>query len=154
MPLEREALDQGGRKFSLARAETSSRQALRKRRRTLACPSIHHTANATSAPGNIWMSSRDCGIAGRTTLSSTVPRRPFIASTQAEADRLQDEINELIQPEYSLTQLRQMIGLDLSGFDLDGPFPRHLIDTENAHGVSSRFKPVVDIADREKPTIR
>jgi hypothetical protein len=100
------------------------------------------------------MSSRDCGIARRTTLSSTVPRRPFIASTQAEADRLQDEINELIQPEYSLTQLRQMIGLDLSGFDLDGPFPRHLIDTENAHGVSSRFKPVVDIADREKPTIR
>lgn len=27
---------------------------------------------------------------------------PFIASTQIEADRLQDEFNELIQPEYSL----------------------------------------------------
>jgi len=60
----------------------------------------------------------------------------------------------LIQPEYSLTQLRQMIGLDLSGFDLDGPFPRHLIDTEGARGVASRFKLVVDIVDREKPTIR
>ena len=59
--------------------------------------------------------------------------------------RLQDEFNELIQPEYSLTQLRQMIGLDLSGFDLDGPFPRHLIDTEGARGVASRFKLVVDI---------
>jgi hypothetical protein len=35
--------------------------------------------------------------------------------------------------------------------DLDGPFPRHLIDTEGAHGVASRFK--VDIVDREKPTI-
>jgi FMN-dependent oxidoreductase (nitrilotriacetate monooxygenase family) len=79
---------------------------------------------------------------------------PFIASTQVEADRLQDEFNELIQPEYSLTQLRQMIGLDLSGFDLDGPFPRHLIDTEGARGVASRFKLVVDIVDREKPTIR
>jgi alkanesulfonate monooxygenase SsuD/methylene tetrahydromethanopterin reductase-like flavin-dependent oxidoreductase (luciferase family) len=78
---------------------------------------------------------------------------PFIASTQAEADRLH-EFNELIQPEYSLTQLRQMIGLDLSGFDLDGPFPRHLIDTEGACGVASRFKLVVDIVDREKPTIR
>jgi FMN-dependent oxidoreductase (nitrilotriacetate monooxygenase family) len=79
---------------------------------------------------------------------------PFIGSTQAEADRLQDEFNNLIQPEYSLTQLRQMIGLDLSGFDLDGPFPRHLIDTHAAHGVASRFKLVVDIVDREKPTIR
>jgi FMN-dependent oxidoreductase (nitrilotriacetate monooxygenase family) len=79
---------------------------------------------------------------------------PFIASTQAEADRLQYEFNELIQPEYSLTQLRQMIGLDLSGFDLDGPFPRHLIDTGGARGVASRFKLVVDIVDREQPTIR
>ncbi|NLS68005.1 LLM class flavin-dependent oxidoreductase [Bradyrhizobium brasilense] len=79
---------------------------------------------------------------------------PFIASTQAEADLLQDEFNELIQPEYSLTQLRQMIGLDLSGFDLDGPFPRHLIDTGSAHGAASRFKLVVDIVDREQPTIR
>ncbi|MET4261505.1 alkanesulfonate monooxygenase SsuD/methylene tetrahydromethanopterin reductase-like flavin-dependent oxidoreductase (luciferase family) [Bradyrhizobium sp. S3.12.5] len=79
---------------------------------------------------------------------------PFIASTQIEADRLQDEFNELIQAEYSLSQLRQMIGLDLSGFDLDGPFPRHLIDTEGARGVASRFKLVIDIVDREKPTIR
>lgn len=79
---------------------------------------------------------------------------PFIGSTQAEADRLQDEFNDLIQPEYSLTQLRQMIGLDLSGFDLDGPFPRHLIDINAAHGVASRFKLVVDIVDRENPTIR
>jgi FMN-dependent oxidoreductase (nitrilotriacetate monooxygenase family) len=79
---------------------------------------------------------------------------PFIASTQAEADRLQEEFNELIQPEYSLTQLRQMIGLDLSDFDLDDPFPRHLIDTESARGMASRFKLVVDIVDREKPTIR
>jgi FMN-dependent oxidoreductase (nitrilotriacetate monooxygenase family) len=79
---------------------------------------------------------------------------PFIASTQTEADQLQDEFNELIQPEYSLTQLRQMIGLDLSGFDLDEPFPRHLIDTEGARGVASRFKLVIDIVDREQPTIR
>ncbi|KJC39579.1 monooxygenase [Bradyrhizobium sp. LTSP849] len=79
---------------------------------------------------------------------------PFIGSTQAEADRLQDEFNELIQPEYSLTQLRQMIGVDLTGYDLDGPVPRHLIDTASARGVASRFKLVVDIVDREKPTIR
>ncbi|MGO4714116.1 LLM class flavin-dependent oxidoreductase [Bradyrhizobium sp. 2TAF24] len=79
---------------------------------------------------------------------------PFIGSTTAEAKRLQDEFNDLIQPDYSLTQLRQMIGLDLSGFDLDGPFPRHLIDTSGPRGVASRFQLVIDIVDREKPTIR
>lgn len=79
---------------------------------------------------------------------------PFIGSTQAEADRLQDEFDELIQPEYSLAQLRQMLGLDLAGYDLDGPFPRHLLDTDGARGAASRFKLVVDIVDREKPTIR
>ncbi|MEW6639538.1 MAG: LLM class flavin-dependent oxidoreductase [Pseudomonadota bacterium] len=79
---------------------------------------------------------------------------PFIGSTTAEAKRLQEEFNDLIQPEYSLTQLRQMIGLDLSGFDLDGPFPRHLIDTSSPRGVASRFQLVIDIVDREKPTIR
>ncbi len=79
---------------------------------------------------------------------------PFIASTQAEAIRLEEEFNELIQPEYSLSQLRTMTGLDLSGHDLDAPFPRHLIDPTVRQGVASRFKLVVDILDREKPTIR
>jgi FMN-dependent oxidoreductase (nitrilotriacetate monooxygenase family) len=79
---------------------------------------------------------------------------PFIGSTQAEADHLQEEFNDLIQPEYSLAQLKQMIGLDLTGFDLDGPFPRHLIDATGARGVASRFKLVIDIVDRERPTIR
>jgi alkanesulfonate monooxygenase SsuD/methylene tetrahydromethanopterin reductase-like flavin-dependent oxidoreductase (luciferase family) len=47
-----------------------------------------------------------------------------------------------------------MIGLDLTGYNLDGPVPRDLIDTASARGVASRFKLVVDIVDREKPTIR
>jgi FMN-dependent oxidoreductase (nitrilotriacetate monooxygenase family) len=79
---------------------------------------------------------------------------PFIGSTQREAERLQEEFDELIQPGYSLAQLRQMLGLDLSGFDLDGPFPRHLLQTDGARSVASRFRLVVDIVDREQPTIR
>uniref|UniRef100_UPI00397D5BC7 NtaA/DmoA family FMN-dependent monooxygenase n=1 Tax=Bradyrhizobium sp. NDS-1 TaxID=3080014 RepID=UPI00397D5BC7 len=79
---------------------------------------------------------------------------PFIASTQIEADRLQDEFNELIQPEYSLTQLRQMIISTFPGLTSMAPFPRHLIDSEGARGVASRFKLVIGIVDREKPTIR
>ncbi|MGX1788522.1 LLM class flavin-dependent oxidoreductase [Bosea sp. NPDC055332] len=79
---------------------------------------------------------------------------PFLGSTQAEADRLEQEINDLIQPAASLDQLKRMIGLDLTGFDLDGPFPRHLIDTSGPKGLASRFQLVVDIVDRENPTIR
>jgi FMN-dependent oxidoreductase (nitrilotriacetate monooxygenase family) len=79
---------------------------------------------------------------------------PFIGSTQSEARALQEEFDDLIQPEYSLVQLRRMIGVDLSGHDLDAPFPRHLIDTKGPAGVASRFQLVVDIIDRERPTIR
>ncbi len=79
---------------------------------------------------------------------------PFIGSTQAEADRLEAEIDDLIQPAASLEQLKRMIGVDLTGHDLDGPVPRHLIDINGARGEASRFKLVVDIVDREQPTIR
>lgn len=79
---------------------------------------------------------------------------PYLGSTQAEADRLEEEINDLIQPPASLDQLKRMIGIDLSGFDLDGPFPRHLIDTNGPKGVASRFQLIIDIVDREQPTIR
>jgi len=77
---------------------------------------------------------------------------PFIGSTEEEAKRLSDEFDELIQPAYSLNQLKWMTGLDLTGHDLDAPFPRHLID-ESA-SVASRFKVVLDIVDREQPTLR
>jgi FMN-dependent oxidoreductase (nitrilotriacetate monooxygenase family) len=79
---------------------------------------------------------------------------PFIGATQAEADRLEEEIDALIQPAASLDQLRRMIGVDLSGHDLDAPFPRHLVDTSGPRGVASRFQLVMDIVDRERPTIR
>lgn len=79
---------------------------------------------------------------------------PFLGSTEAEAKRLEEEIDELIQPAASLDQLKRMIGVDLSGYDLDGPVPRHIIDTDGPKGLASRFQLVVDIVDRENPTIR
>ncbi|MDB5561475.1 MAG: class flavin-dependent oxidoreductase, partial [Hyphomicrobiales bacterium] len=79
---------------------------------------------------------------------------PFIGSTEKEAQALHDEFNALTQPEYSIEMLRRMTDLDLSGFDLDGPFPRELIDASGERGVGSRFLVILDIIDREKPTIR
>ena len=75
---------------------------------------------------------------------------PFIGGTEAEAKRLEQDFNDLIQPEYSLGQLQRMIGLDLSRHDLDAPFPRHLVRTDGELGVASRFQVVLDIVDREK----
>ncbi|TIT84672.1 MAG: LLM class flavin-dependent oxidoreductase, partial [Mesorhizobium sp.] len=75
-------------------------------------------------------------------------------STEAEARALHDEFNELTQPEYSLHQLRRIVDADLSGYNLDGPFPRELIRVEGERGASSRFHVVLDIIERENPTIR
>ena len=79
---------------------------------------------------------------------------PFIGSTTREAQDLHDEFNHLTQPAYSLEQLKRMTGADLSSYDLDGPFPRDVIDASGERGVSSRFQVVLDIVDREQPTIR
>jgi FMN-dependent oxidoreductase (nitrilotriacetate monooxygenase family) len=79
---------------------------------------------------------------------------PFIGSTEAEALALKAEFDELTQPEYSLHQLHRMIGVDLSSYDLDGPFPREVVSTEGERGLGSRFQVVLDIVDREQPTIR
>ncbi|MET8006504.1 LLM class flavin-dependent oxidoreductase [Nonomuraea glycinis] len=79
---------------------------------------------------------------------------PFIGSTEAEALALREEFNELTQPEYSLHQLRHLLGIDLTGYDLDGPVPREELPTHEQRGYGSRFQVVVDIIDREQPTIR
>ena len=48
---------------------------------------------------------------------------PFIGSTTAEAAALEEEFNDLTQPAYSLQQLGNLVGVDLTSYDLDGPFP-------------------------------
>jgi FMN-dependent oxidoreductase (nitrilotriacetate monooxygenase family) len=79
---------------------------------------------------------------------------PFLGSTTAEAQALHEELNHLTQPDYSLDVLWRLTGLDLSSYDLDGPFPRHLLDGSGERGRSSRFQVVVDIVEREQPTLR
>lgn len=79
---------------------------------------------------------------------------PYIGSTEAEAQRKFDELNELVLPHVSLAQLRRMLGVDLSREDLDAPFPRHLVNFEGRESQSSRFKLIIDIVDREQPTLR
>jgi len=79
---------------------------------------------------------------------------PVIGSTVREAEERYEDLNALTQPAYSLEQLYRLTGADLSSYDLDGPFPRHLVDVRGDRAVSSRSQLVLDIVDREQPTIR
>ena len=79
---------------------------------------------------------------------------PVIASTQREADELHERFNELTQPAYGLHSLHRLTGLDLSSFDLDEPFPRELLSTLGDRAMASRTALVVDLVQREKPTLR
>ncbi|MGP4088472.1 LLM class flavin-dependent oxidoreductase [Streptomyces sp. KR55] len=79
---------------------------------------------------------------------------PFIGSTEAEARALHEEFNDLTQPEYSLQLLHRLLGLRLSADELDGPVDRRLIETSGERGNGSRFQLVLDIIDREQPTVR
>ncbi|SBT37203.1 LLM class flavin-dependent oxidoreductase [Micromonospora auratinigra] len=78
---------------------------------------------------------------------------PVIGGTEAEARALADELSALIVPEHALAQLSGMTGLDLTGLPLDGPLP-DLPDVSAVQSHQSRYQLVVDLARRERLTIR
>ncbi|NOU92218.1 NtaA/DmoA family FMN-dependent monooxygenase [Paenibacillus sp. LMG 31456] len=78
---------------------------------------------------------------------------PIIGQTEAEAKDKEAELNELTNPEYSLLQLSNRIGYDLSSYPLDGPLPE-LPDVEQINGHQSRTQLIRDLAQREQLTIR
>ncbi len=78
---------------------------------------------------------------------------PIIGGTQAEAERLATEFEDLIVTDYALAQLSHLLTVDLSGYPLDGPLPPlPREDTVESH--QSRYKLIVDLARRENLTIR
>ncbi|MGF9567222.1 LLM class flavin-dependent oxidoreductase [Neorhizobium sp. BT27B] len=79
---------------------------------------------------------------------------PFIGGTEEEAKRLEAEFNDLIQTSFSLNQLRRMTGIDLDGADIDQPIPPHMVEETRSGAASSRHQLVLDVIDRENPTIR
>ena len=73
-----------------------------------------------------------------------------VASTRNEAIEKRDYLQSLIHPEVGVALLAQRTGLDLSGYDVDGPLPE--LDENNV--ISSRAKLLSDMARRENLTIR
>jgi FMN-dependent oxidoreductase (nitrilotriacetate monooxygenase family) len=77
---------------------------------------------------------------------------PVVAPTQAEAEDKFAQLQDLIQPIVGLNMLAGLSGgLDLSQYDIDGPLPEAVPETNAG---KSRQSLLLDLARRENLTIR
>lgn len=77
----------------------------------------------------------------------------YIGPTEQAALELEQELTDLISPEYSLRQLSNMLGVDLTAHALDAPLPA-LPPIEQIEGNKSRYQLVKDLAEQESLTVR
>ncbi|GAA2308863.1 LLM class flavin-dependent oxidoreductase [Glycomyces scopariae] len=79
---------------------------------------------------------------------------PVLGSTEAEARLLEEELDRLIVPEYALGNLAKQLKLDPSELHLDKELPAVLPTEDEIEGAKSRFTLIVDLARRERLTVR
>ncbi|MBD8033990.1 LLM class flavin-dependent oxidoreductase [Solibacillus sp. Sa1YVA6] len=75
----------------------------------------------------------------------------YVAETEEKARAKYEELQQLITPEIGLDFLEDYLGIDLSGYDLDGPLPKDIPPT---NGNRSRQQLIIELAERENLTIR
>lgn len=78
---------------------------------------------------------------------------PVLGSTEAEARRLDEELEQLIVPVRAVRALSSQLGVDLTDHPLDQPLPE-LPPVEQVNGAKSRFVLIRDLARRERLTLR
>ena len=79
---------------------------------------------------------------------------PVIGSTQAEARALEDRLDELIRPEYAVAQLARTLRLSPEDLQLDRELPPDLPAEDEIEGAKSRYTLIVELARRERLTVR
>ena len=81
---------------------------------------------------------------------------PVIGSTEAEAQRLANELNDLSDPEVGRARLSSRFGgVDFSHLPLDKPLsPEDFPDPDTVQAARSRTEVIVGVVRREKPTLR
>jgi FMN-dependent oxidoreductase (nitrilotriacetate monooxygenase family) len=79
---------------------------------------------------------------------------PVIGATEAEAREREAELNRLIRPEYALPQLAELLGVEAGDLRLDAELPASLPEEEQIEGAKSRRTLVVNLARRERLTVR
>lgn len=75
----------------------------------------------------------------------------YVGRTEAEADDLYGELNELISPDVGVAMLSKLVWTDLSGYPIDGPLPDL---SGEVLGMQSYRKSIDDLAKKEGLTIR
>jgi FMN-dependent oxidoreductase (nitrilotriacetate monooxygenase family) len=81
---------------------------------------------------------------------------PMIAGTEAEAQRLAREVNELTDPEVGRKRLSGRFGgYDFSDLPLDRPLsPADFPDPASVEAARSRTEVILNLVKRDKPTLR
>jgi FMN-dependent oxidoreductase (nitrilotriacetate monooxygenase family) len=79
---------------------------------------------------------------------------PILGATEAEALALEADLDRLIRPEYALPQLAELLQVAPGELQLDQELPAHLPAEEEIEGHKSRRTLVVNLARRERLTVR
>ncbi|MCX2748724.1 LLM class flavin-dependent oxidoreductase [Arthrobacter sp. MI7-26] len=79
---------------------------------------------------------------------------PVIGSTEEEARALERELDRLIKPEYARIQLAKTLRVAPEDLPLDRPLPDNLPSEDEIEGAKSRYSLIVQLARREKLTVR
>jgi FMN-dependent oxidoreductase (nitrilotriacetate monooxygenase family) len=79
---------------------------------------------------------------------------PVLGATEAEALALQAELDRLIRPEYALPQLAELLDVAPGDLHLDRELPDQLPEEDEIEGHKSRRTLVVNLARRERLTVR
>jgi FMN-dependent oxidoreductase (nitrilotriacetate monooxygenase family) len=79
---------------------------------------------------------------------------PILGSTEAEALALEAELDRLIRPEYAIEQLAELLKIGADRLHLDRELPDDLPGEDEIEGAKSRRTLVVNLARRERLTVR
>jgi FMN-dependent oxidoreductase (nitrilotriacetate monooxygenase family) len=79
---------------------------------------------------------------------------PVLGATEAEAQALERQLDELIKPEYAREQLARTLRLRPEDLPLDRELPADLPDEDEIEGAKSRYTLIVNLARRERLTVR
>ena len=79
---------------------------------------------------------------------------PVIGATEKEARELDAELDRLIRPEYARQQLARQLRVPVESLKLDEELPADLPSEDEIEGAKSRFTLIVELARRERLTVR
>ncbi|HEU5354356.1 MAG TPA: LLM class flavin-dependent oxidoreductase [Actinocrinis sp.] len=79
---------------------------------------------------------------------------PVIADTEAEARRREQELDDLIVPWHAQRRLAELLQVPVEQLALDAQLPADLPPVTHIQGAQSRYELIVDLARRERLTVR